>query len=283
MIIPKIDVHCHTTTRFVRDVVDGHAKLVDIRTHMDKYGVKRTVVLPTYFPHKRSGVSNFRLLRWLDQVDPERKHFLMFGSLDLQYYDRMGLNELNELHVEGAIHGIKVYTCYQDVDMNSVQLSDLMSFAVQANLPVMFHTGHSYAARRKYGTDSPAPLRTAANFEKFAYRWMSVPLILSHMSKPYFLEILNLCCLASNVYTDMSGVIDSKYDTDDIPMIVQEIRLFVQKAGSKKILFGTDFPVQTHEHSVMFVEKATKGMGDDVRHDIYHRNAERLLRLSPTE
>ena len=246
---------------------------------MELHEVNRTVVLASYFPHKGTGISNYRLLRWLDKFDPTRLCFLMFASLDADRYPLMGYNEIEELANEGLIHGIKIYTCYQDISPNSDAINSVMELAALRKLPVMFHTGVSYACQRKYGIRSPAKLYTAEHFRLFATRHPEVNIILSHMSKPHFHEIVNVCTDCSNVYTDMSGIIDSAYDEKEIPICVEEIRAFLRSAGPQKLLFGTDFPVQTHQHSVRFIEEATHGMGDDVRSLIYFRNAERLLGL----
>jgi len=275
----KIDIHCHTTNRLVNGTVDGNASIRNIRLYMNRYDVERTVLLASYFPHKGTGISNFRLLRWIERHDKGMKRFILFASLDIDRYPLAGYNEIEELANEGVLGGIKIYTCYQDVFLCSDAMRDIMVLAAKHGLPVMFHSGLSYACRRKYGINSPARMYTAEHFRTFAADNPEVNIILSHMSKPHFHEIVDVCESCPNVYTDMSGIIDSKYDEDEIPVCVEEIRTFLRKVGPEKMLFGTDFPVQTHEHSVRFVEEATEGMGDDVRAKIYFSNAERLLRL----
>jgi len=205
----KIDIHCHATYRPMSEVTDKDASPENILRYMDKYEVEKTVLLASYFPHKGSGISNYRLVRWLDRVDPNRDRFLMFGSLDAASYLNMGLNELQDLAAAKLICGIKIYTCYQDIDIYDSKFSQVMGLARSYGFPVMFHTGHSYACRRKYGKDSPAPLYTAQDFHDFAHQWRDINLILSHMSKPFFKEILDLCSVHPNVFTDMSGIIDS--------------------------------------------------------------------------
>lgn len=90
----KIDCHCHTSNRIIKDVVDSDASLTRILMYMDKYDIEKTAVLATYFPHKGSGISNFRLWDWIQN---NQDRFVMFGSLDFEYYFYQGLNELKEM------------------------------------------------------------------------------------------------------------------------------------------------------------------------------------------
>lgn len=276
--IYKIDIHSHVTNRPIKGIVDPSAWFDVIRDRMDKYGIDKTVLLASYFPHKGSGISNYRLLKWIDMYDPHRKRFLMFASLDAGNYLHMGLNEINELASGGLIHGIKVYTCYQDIKIMSLGFYSIMKLAHKYKLPVMFHTGVSYACRRKYGKNSPSTLYSAKDFSNLAAMYPDVNIILSHMSKPFFDEIVDVCRACPNVYTDMSGLLDSLYEENEIPTCVGEIKKFIDTVGAEKLLFGTDFPVQTHAHSVKFVEDATIGMADSVREAIYHGNATKVLK-----
>ena len=79
------------------------ATLDAIAAKMKEHGIEKTVVLATYFPHKTSGISNYRLLHWISKRD----EFMMFGSLDFEHYFYQGVNELNELAEERLIRGEK--------------------------------------------------------------------------------------------------------------------------------------------------------------------------------
>lgn len=273
----KIDIHCHTSSRIIKDVFDGDASLKNILRHMDHSDIDKTVVLATYFPHKGTGVSNYRLLHWISKLDPkERERFLMFGSLDFQYYFKQGYNELQEMADEGLIHGIKIYTGYQKIDVSSDKFNALMKLAMWHHLPVMFHAGYSYSSMRKYGKPSIEPGYSAESLRKVAGKYPDISMIFSHMSKPFFHEVLFAAKECPNVYTDMSGVIDSIHDEKEIPICIEEIKLFIRECGDQKILFGTDFPVQTHEHSIYMVVKAVE---DELsRQNIFYDNAARLLK-----
>jgi len=268
----KIDVHCHVTNRPVRDVLVESVTVESVAEKMKVYDIVKTVVLATYFPHKTSGISNYRLLHWI-RNKPE---FWMFGSLDFEFYFYQGLNELTELAEVRLIKGIKIYTCYQNIDLKSDKFKCVVELALKYSLPMMFHCGHSYSAGRKYGRLTITDVVSASHLEPVADQ--GVKIIVSHMSKPFFDEVVELVRGYDNVFTDMSGLIDSKFcGGDEIGDCMDEIVKFLTICGPKKLLFGTDHPVQTHEHSIMFIDVAMAGFSDGDKEDVYFNNARYLL------
>ena len=277
----KIDIHCHTSDRAIEDVLDPDASTLNIITLMQKHDIKYTVLLATYFPHKQSGISNFRLLNWIDHswIRGSEHNFLMFGSLDFEHYFYQGYNELRELAIMGKIHGIKIYTCYQDINIISKKFETIMKLAELYKLPVMFHAGVSYAAYRKYGKKTIARMYGANELVWVAKKYPNINFILSHLSKPDFGSMVDVAKHTPNVYSDVSGLIDSKHNAEEIPECIENVKIFVSEVGPSKLLFGTDFPVQSHEHSIQFVEEGMAGYSRKDRYLVYYDNAARLLKL----
>lgn len=269
----KIDLHCHTSNRRLKEVAEEDATLDRIVERMQEHEVERTVVLATYFPHKGSGITNFRMLDWIKG----REEFVMFGSLDFEHYFYQGLNELEEMSERGLMSGIKIYTCYQDIDLDSSKFQRVVNIAEKHQLPMMFHSGYSYASKRKYGRATIAKVAKPTNIERVALRNPDVNFVISHMGKPFFDELIDVVGRNENIHTDMSGLIDSKYDREEIPETVEQIKRFVYECGAGKMLFGTDFPVQTHEDSVHFIEEGMKGFSEEDKARVYYRNAKSLL------
>jgi predicted TIM-barrel fold metal-dependent hydrolase len=281
----KIDVHCHTTKRPLGGATPIDASLGAIRAEMRRHEVVRTVLLATYFPEKGSGISNYRMLHWLQGND----EFSLFGSLDVEHYFYQGYNELEEMAERGLIRGIKLYTGYQQIDFASDKFRQLARLAEQARLPLMFHGGVSYTLWKALGTsailaleENPPPERrepykTPADFEQLARAFPEVTIIVSHLCKPFFGAMIEALRRTPNLYTDMSGILDSRTDAAYRERCVEQVRRFVGECGPEKLLFGTDFPVQSHDDSVFFVEQAMKDYADADRQKVYFDNANRLL------
>jgi len=268
----KIDIHCHTTNRKVKDVIPLSADIFEIQKQMKKYDIEKTILLATYFPHKGTGISNYRLLNWINN----KKEFSMFGSLDFKNYFYQGMNELEELSENQQISGIKIYTSYQNIDLHSENFKKIILLAEKHKLPLMFHTGYSYTAKRKYGKDTIAQYINASDL-KFITDNYNVSVIASHLSKPHFDNVIETAKSNPNFYSDTSGIFDSKYDFNYIPIAIENIKRFLEEVGSSQLLFGTDFPVQTHEHSVHIIEEAMKNYSLKDKEDVYYNNAKRLL------
>jgi predicted TIM-barrel fold metal-dependent hydrolase len=240
---------------------------------MRDHDIEKTVLLATYFPHKQSGVSNFRLYDWIRG----NHRFAMFGSLDFQYYPKQGLNELSEMAERGLICGIKIYTSYQDVDLQSSTFKQVLGLAHRYSLPLMFHAGVSYAGVRKYSQSARLSVFTAATLDGVIKNNPDVNFIISHMSKPFFKETVRVCEFNHNAYADMSGLIDSTFEVQEKQTCVEAIKRFLENCGPKKLLFGTDFPVQTHADSVYFIEESMRGFCDSDRDAVYRGNAESVI------
>lgn len=272
----KIDIHCHTTNREVEGIIPKSATLNNVLEEMKRHEIERTVLLATYFPHKTSGISNFRLLRWLEGMKG-KKQFYMFGSLDFEHYFFQGLNELEELADSSLIKGIKVYTCYQNIGLKSKKFDTLMGLAEKYALPMMFHCGYSYSSYRIHGIASVTKMVKAGNLEFLAKEKPQINFILSHMAKPFFSDLINVVKRNNNIYSDTSGLIDSKFRRNEIGKNIAWIKKFLYECGPYKLLFGTDFPVQTHNDSVSFIEHSMKNFTSDDKQNVYYNNAWRLL------
>jgi predicted TIM-barrel fold metal-dependent hydrolase len=265
----KIDIHCHTTNRHVADVLTDSVSISAILKYMKQYDIVKTNLLATYFPHKNSGISNFRMLDWIRG----KEEFCMFGSLDFENYFNQGMNELDELADKGLIKGVKLYTCYQNIDLKSEKFGDVVNLAEYYNIPLMFHCGYSYTSKRKYGKPSITEMVKASDLE-----FIEGPdVIISHMSKPFFDDTIAVLKRRSNFFTDISGLVDSKYDRAEIPGDIEAIKKLLGECGSSRLMFGTDFPVQTHEDSVNFIERTMKDFPEKDRENVYFNNAERVI------
>lgn len=271
----KIDIHCHTTKRKVIGAVPESADLDTIKNEMKKYDIEKTILLATYFPHRGSGTSNFRLLHWIR----DKPEFLMFGSLDFEHYFWQGINELNELAESNLIKGVKLYTAYQKIDLHSDKMKKIVDLANHYALNLAFHTGHSYTTMRKYGGFSAYDAIKPMDLEFIAEENPDINIVMCHLAKPFVDDLITVVNRNHNIYADSSGLLHSRFDRDKIPRAIEDIRRFVDACGPKKLLFGTDFSMQTHEDSVYFIEEAMKSYSRKDKRDVYYNNAKIMLKL----
>ncbi len=266
----KIDIHCHTTRSHLESVVPQSATLDAIEQEMKNYDIDITVVLATYFPKEGRGVNNYRLLHWLNG----NPSFKLFGSLDFQNYFSTGLRELSELADEGHLHGIKIYSGYQNIDYSSDKFKQLVKMAESYKLPLMFHGGFLQCHE-----DDVKLAFSPKQIANIAHQFPHVPIIISHLAWPFVQELIDVASQFQNIFSDMSGMLDSYKTPHTMPQCVEGLKRYLGACGPKRLLFGTDFPVQTHLDSIKLIELAMSHYSDQDKEHVYYNNAKQLLRI----
>lgn len=269
----KIDIHCHATNRPLKHTISPKADLSTIWNEMAKHEIHFTVVLASYFPDPKgnhgTGISNYRLKSWLEDWNS----FVMFGSLDFNHYFYQGLNELEELAEKKAIRGIKIYTGYQNIAMTD--LEEVLKLCSKFQLPIMFHTGDCAGSRGHASIDQ---------LDGFVEKYSDVNFIYTHLCNPNLESIIERVKRYKNVHTDMSGMIHSGKDDLEIPQCIENLKRFYGECGTNQLMFGTDFPVQTHDHSVLIGTQSIDALANENERDrFWFKNAAFLLKVADRE
>lgn len=182
-----------------------------------------------------------------------------------------GVEEARRLIEHFGVKGFKFHPQFQEFFANDKSAYPLYEVIAEANLPALFHTGHSGMGtgmrggggiRLKYGN----PM----DIDDVAVDFPDMPIILAHPSWPWQDEALSMCLHKPQVYIDLSGW-SPKYFP---PQLVQ----FANTQLKNKVLFGTDFPLITPERWLRDFEAID--IRDDVRPLILKENAVRLFGLS---
>ena len=230
----KIDWHYHISGREIhQDLLNLHDYLND----MDE-----VYIMASYFPTTNSGISNYNLYHHLRKVEKVK----LYLSLDFEHYFYQGYNEMVSLLIENRnkFIGIKIYTGYQNIDFESDQFKMVMELAKKYDLCVMFHTGYLNHSKELF---DPMYLDKVIRENK------NIKFILAHLGNPYLDKTAELINRYDNVYTDISGLIDSKKDID---IAISYVKRICSKIKKEKVLFGTDYPVQSYERTKVLAEVA---------------------------
>lgn len=286
-----IDIHAHTSHRPLRNLHVASATISDLENLSRDFQVEKIVLMATYFPFKSKGVYNYDLLSRITGSNI----FLPFGSLDAMNNLSAGLEELRNLTEQGLLSGLKLYPGYQNFDIAGFDLDPFYEMARTHDLPVAIHSGELHHCCPKnergirscmadYGRchiDELGYLAHPHNIKRAVRVFPDVKFILCHLANPFFNELRNLMLECENVYTDISGqfLSDSEESTAEYKKrIIEEIKRFLDlKDGIKRVMFGTDFPIQSYSDSLELVESL--GLSEDEKKLIYHHNAAKLLKL----
>jgi uncharacterized protein len=181
-----------------------------------------------------------------------------------------GVREARRLIEHYGVRGFKFHPQYQEFFPNDRSAYPLYEVIAHAELPALFHTGHSGMGtglpggggiRLKYGN----PM----DVDDVAVDFPTMPIVLAHPSWPWQDEALSICLHKPQVYIDLSGW-SPKYFP---PQLIQ----YANTQLKKKVLFGTDYPLITPDRWLADFEKID--IRPEVRPLILRENAIDLLKL----
>ena len=192
-----------------------------------------------------------------------------FGSVD----PRTGAAALEEARRQAeqlGVRGFKFHPSVQGFDPSDRQFYPLWEALEQLGLPCIFHTGQNgMGAGLPGGRGIKLKYSKPLLLDDVAADFPQLPIIMAHPSVPWQDEANSIATHKANVYIDLSGW-SPKYFPESL----------VRQAGnvlSRKVLFGTDFPLITPQKWLSAFESLP--LKDEVRPLILKENAVRLLGL----
>jgi len=105
-------------------------------------------------------------------------------------------------------------------------------------------------------------------------------IVVCHVGNPWIIDTAELLYKHANVYADVSGLVvgGGGYSRQYVRLLAQRISDAVYYAGgSEKLVFGTDYPVETHEDGLALVSMFKVTQAD--KEKILWRNASRLFSI----
>jgi len=149
--------------------------------------------------------------------------------------------------------GFKLLADYHGLPISHKNYSPAWKYADKKGLIVLLHTwGGS-------NVDGPEQVRIVAE------RYPGAKILMGHSCHGEWDKALQLMKDFPNVYAELCAVVDDRGGLEK----------FIDGAGSEKIVFGTDWPWFNHHYYIGAV--LDSGISDDDVHNIFHRNAEKLL------
>jgi predicted TIM-barrel fold metal-dependent hydrolase len=182
-----------------------------------------------------------------------------------------GVAEAKDLLKTGLVRGLKLHPPIQNFFPSDRIAYPLYELFAEAQLPVLFHTGHSGIGtgmpggggiRLKYGN----PMY----IDDVAVDFPTMPIIMAHPSFPWQDEAISICLHKPEVYIDLSGW-SPKYFS-------QNLVNYSNSLLKTKVLFGSDYPLITPDR--WMADFAKVAFKDEVRPLILKENAVKLFGLA---
>jgi len=170
-------------------------------------------------------------------------NLFVLANVDMDKNISQQLAKLEKLLKQGSILGIKLYPGYQHFYPSDKKVVPIAKLCQKYNRPLVFHNGDVY------DPDGVAELKYShpMHVDGLATYFPKCKIVISHFGFPYLLETAMVVSKNENVFTDISGTIDSSEDGKNIPVLVKQyqadlIRVFNYYSNVKmKVMYGTDF------------------------------------------
>ena len=244
---PVYDMHAHAGSyNRIRMIADDGPKMI---RSMDRTGVKLLAFCHHWalFSADSGNAANIELARYAPDrfraycgINP---NFPAIAEQDVATFD-----QYRDVYI-----GFKLLADYHLIPITSELYAPAWEKADREGLLVLLHTwaGSPY--------DGPLLVRAVAE------QYPSTKILMGHSCHGDWDSAIRLAKDFPNVYLELCAVVDER----------GVLERFVKEAGSQKILFGTDFPWFDQHYYIGAVLGAE--LDDEDLHNIFHRNAERLL------
>lgn len=266
---PIVDMHGHIGPFY--GCYLPSSPLVRMRQRLKRSGVRR-IVCSHHSALACDVERGNRQMREIVAAHPDQ--FLAYWVINPNS-PKIVANDLRSYHEMRGFVGLKFWPDYHLVPVNSPKYAPALEFADAHGLLVLVHT---------FGE---SPFNSPALFGEAAARYPRARFLMGHSGYGEWETSVAIARELSNVYLDLTSVVQA-LDFSQMPggslmprvpaispHVNGLIEYMVETAGSKKIVFGSDLPWYSqhyHAGAVLFSR-----ISDEARHDILHRNAERLL------
>ena len=145
-----IDVHTHINNYHEDKVLSLNDCLNKLTDTMQDNGVDYSLILSSYKvnEHRPSTKS-------VVEAISKRDNLGVVAGISYLNYTHRDLREVSEFIENGLIKGLKFYPGYEPFYPNDTRLKVMYEMAVEYDVPVMFHSGDTYAPRGKVKYSHP--------------------------------------------------------------------------------------------------------------------------------
>ncbi len=153
---------------------------------------------------------------------------------------------------KGYVKGFKIRLGYVQAFADEPVFSPIYEYAESLQLPVLFHTGDTALSDASLSHAHPLQLDRLAN------RRQDLKIVICHFGNPWMMDVAELIYKHENVYADISGLVageGGKYSSQYLESVAAKISDAIYFAGgAEKVIFGTDYPVETFSSGLSLVE-----------------------------
>jgi predicted TIM-barrel fold metal-dependent hydrolase len=225
---------------------------------MDAAGVDVGLLTAWHGPYGQDIISNGDVAQWVRRY-PDR--FAGLAAVDL---DRpiQAVRELRRRVRDDGFVGLRLLPWLWGVPPTDRRFYPLFAECVELGVPFCTQVGHT-GPLRPSETGRPIPY-----IDQIAIDFPELAIVCGHVGYPWTEEMIAVARKHDNVYIDTSA-----YTTRRLPE--ELVRFMKTRTGGRKVLFGTNFPMIGHAHSLDGLDEL--GLSEETRADYLGGNAERVF------
>ncbi len=163
--------------------------------------------------------------------------------------DTLSLAKENEDYMKA----FKIRLGYVPVFPDDPVFDPIYDYAENEELPVMFHTGDTATSTGSLMHSHPLTIDPLANSRP------ELKIVICHFGNPWISDVGELIYKHPKVYADISGLVagdGAKYAAKYLDSLARKLSDAIFYAGgADKVIFGTDYPVETYSAGLSLLHK----------------------------
>lgn len=216
-----------------------------LRGEMDRNGIDHAVVLSSY--KVNDDRPSAQQILEVTRGDPR---ISVVAGVSYHDYRAHDLAELRILLRTGQIRGLKLYPGYEAFYVHDPRMRVVYELAAEFGVPVMIHTGDTYAPDGKIKYSHPLEV------DEVAVDFRNVTFVICHLGNPWFVDAMEVIYKNENVVGDISGLTLGHFEERFEGFMLEQLHDVLAYAGDpSSILFGTDWPICEVGSYIRFVRQ----------------------------
>ena len=229
-----IDAHVHLNNYHEATRRPTHENVADLFAKMEECGVDHAVVITSY----KVDVDRPAVEEVLAVLADDARTTVVEG-LRWRGDSRTDLFAMEERIRDGVIKGIKLYPGYDRYPINDPSLETVFRIAAKHGVPVMIHTGDTYAPGAKVRMAHPLLV------DDVAVDYPDVSFVMCHLGNPWFQDAAEVLYKNDNVYADISGLTLGEFSYEFERYVETRVREMIAYMGDpgRQLMYGSDWPL----------------------------------------
>lgn len=266
-----IDVHTHLNNYHEDKVVSVEQSLNLLTENMEANNVDYSLVLTSYkvSEHRPSTSKVVEAIKGRDNLG-------VVSGISYLHYDHRDIIEISDYLENGFIKGLKFYPGYEPFYPNDPRMRVLYEMAIAYDVPVMFHSGDTYAPTGRIKYSHPM------HIDDLAVDYPKLKIVICHIGNPWIKDCMEVVYKNKNVYADISGLVLGNFSDKFERYMKNEIEEMITYAGDPRyLLYGTDWPICNMESYLKFMNQLD--LTDAKKDLILWKNAAKLFKIDVDE